>query len=261
MALDKIIERITTSDLAGLIEYEVREGKNIDYKQSLPGNSYDDKKEFLADVSSFANAAGGHLVFGMKEDAGLPVDLCGLGNIDVDDELLRLENTIRDNVKPRIPGISMCAISLDEASFAVIVHIPRSWTQPHVVDFKGHWRFYSRNSSGKYPLDVAEVRSSFALSETIMERIIQFRTQRLGKIIAGETPMTLSGPAKIVLHLIPMGSIETGQQVDFALLPNDADQLAPICCMGWNDRHNFDGYLTYDPNSGEATTRSYLQVF
>jgi hypothetical protein len=29
------------------------------------------------------------------------------------------------------------------------------WVVPHVVSYKRHWRYYSRNSSGKYPLDIA----------------------------------------------------------------------------------------------------------
>jgi len=62
---DKSLESLEESDLQALIDKEDREKKTIDYKVSLPNNTYDSKKEFLADVSSFANAAGGHLVIGM----------------------------------------------------------------------------------------------------------------------------------------------------------------------------------------------------
>ena len=57
------LESIEAADLQALIENEVAESRTIEYKQSLPGNSRDDRKEFLADVSSFANASGGHLIY------------------------------------------------------------------------------------------------------------------------------------------------------------------------------------------------------
>jgi len=68
----KLLNAITEEDLQSLITNGVAEGRTIDYKRDLPGNSDGDKKEFLADVSSFANTGGGDLVFGMDEAGGLP---------------------------------------------------------------------------------------------------------------------------------------------------------------------------------------------
>jgi len=39
----------------------------LDYKRDVPGESDQDKKEFLADISSFANATGGDLIYGVDE--------------------------------------------------------------------------------------------------------------------------------------------------------------------------------------------------
>lgn len=55
----------------------VSEGRTIDYKRELPGNSDGDKKEFLADVSSFANTSGGDLILGVDENAGVPIQITG----------------------------------------------------------------------------------------------------------------------------------------------------------------------------------------
>lgn len=51
------------------------EHKTLEYKLALSGGSDSERKEFLANVSSFANAAGGCLIYGMKADSGVPVDL------------------------------------------------------------------------------------------------------------------------------------------------------------------------------------------
>lgn len=79
---------ITENDLQILKENSILEGKTIEYKQSLPGNSDSERKEFLADVSSFANASGGDLIYGIVEDkeTGIPQDIIGIDIENVDEE-------------------------------------------------------------------------------------------------------------------------------------------------------------------------------
>jgi Putative DNA-binding domain len=218
---NKPLEAIDEPDLQALIDNEVREKKDIDYKVSLPNNTYDSKKEFLADISSFANTSGGHLVLGMREEAGVPVELCGLQRINVDAEVARLDNLLRDGIKPRLYTAPIHPVSLHTQGVAIVIRIPKSWAVPHVVDYQGHWRFYSRNSSGKYPLDIGQVRTAFALTETIGERIRNFRAERLGRIVAGETPVLLEGHARTVLHIVPIGAFDPAVRFHVAGLATD----------------------------------------
>lgn len=243
------------NDLQELVDNQIPESKTIDYKESLTGNSDLDKKEFLADVSSFANAAGGYLIYGMRENSGIASELCGLENINADAEIRRLENIIRDGIKPRIPGVSLWAIPLRTSRNAIIIRIPMSWTSPHMVTFKNDSKFYSRNSAGKYQLDVSELRAAFVLSETTTERIRNFRIERLSKIIAGETPVLLNETAKIILHIIPFGAFNPAARFDVSSLANDVGKLQPISAISWDTRHNFDGYLSF------VNPLTYLQVF
>ena len=46
----------TRDDIDALVADAVKEGRTIEYKQAMPGGADADRKEFLADVSSFANA-------------------------------------------------------------------------------------------------------------------------------------------------------------------------------------------------------------
>jgi predicted HTH transcriptional regulator len=85
------------NDLQELVDNQVPGSKTIDYKQSLTGNTDSNKKKFFADVSSFANAIGGYLIYGMRENSGIASDLCGLENIDVDVEIRRLENIMKQS--------------------------------------------------------------------------------------------------------------------------------------------------------------------
>lgn len=97
------IHDITVDDLNSLIADQVEEGKTIDYKLELPTNGYDSKKEFLADVSSFANAQGGFLFFGIREENRIPVELVGLPDTTIDDDIQKLENMLRANSIVMIP--------------------------------------------------------------------------------------------------------------------------------------------------------------
>lgn len=58
----------------------------------MPGTKDEDKREFLADVSSFANTDGGDIIYGLEEEQGVIANIIGLNCPDFDAEKLRLEN-------------------------------------------------------------------------------------------------------------------------------------------------------------------------
>ncbi len=144
------------------------------------GRGDSDKKEFLYDVTSFANTMGGHLIFGMNEKDGKPTSLDGVV-IQPDDEILRLEQMARDGIRPPVVGLQTACIPLANGKHAVVMRIPKSWNPPHQVTFQKSFRFYARDSNGKYQLDVDELRSIFAFSATISERMKLFVDRAMQK--------------------------------------------------------------------------------
>mgnify|MGYP003803067597 FL=1 len=242
-----------------MMEDEVPESKVIDYKKRLPGPSDLEKREFLRDVSSFANASGGHLVYGIAEENGVPVKICGLADIDPDHEILRLESMVQTGIAPRIPGISMRSVPLEGGRSVIVVRIPKSWASPHMIT-KGSSRFYSRNSAGKYPLDVFEIRTAFSITGTASERMRDFRAETLAKIVAKETPAPLNDGPKMVFQIVPFGAFEPSSRFDVSSLVQSYKSgkgtlPLPLTGLfsGW--RYNFDGLLTYDDRG------SYTQAF
>ncbi len=110
--IQKPLDAISEDDLLALISNGVREGRAIDYKRELPGNSDGEKKEFLADVSSFANTSGGDLVFGIDEAQGLPTQLTGVRSANADLEIRRLDSILASGLDPRI----RCTASVDHCA-------------------------------------------------------------------------------------------------------------------------------------------------
>ncbi len=154
----KSIDELDEKDFHSLIDNKTPESRFIEYKLTLPGNSDKDKKEFLADVSSFSNAVGGYIIYGILEDNGIPQELVGLKITDSDAEILRLENILRDGIAPRLPGIKIVPLQLKKASPIIILHAPRSWISPHMVTYAGGTKFFSRNSAGKCQLSRGQSR-------------------------------------------------------------------------------------------------------
>ena len=260
--ITKNVNEITEDDLQELIDNSVSEKKTLEYKQSLPGNSDADRKEFLADISSFSNASGGDLIYGITEDRdkGIPKKLEGLTVENADQVITRLENMIRDGIKPRISGINIQAIKVLKTKIALLIRIPKSWNSPHRVTFKGHEKFYTRSSTGKYPMDVTELRIAFNLSETITERIRRFREDRISKIFSNETPVPFYDNAKVVLHLIPIISFNPAQRYEINKITSYPEKLEPISQAGFDNRYNLDGFLTYS-GVRDGKSYSYVQLF
>lgn len=256
-----LIDSIDEAYLRSLIDGQVPEGRNLDYKETLPTGTSGDKKEFLADVSSFANAAGGLLIYGMKEEGSLPIELCGVREADRDATILRLEQMIRTGVEPRIPGVGIEAVPLSSGGMSIVIRVPRSWAAPHMVSFEGSSKFWSRNSKGKYQLDVSEIRSAFLLSESAAARIRDFRIDRLAKLQTGEGPSPLNVKTMIVLHVVPIEAVTPGTPVDLSILTKSNNAFRPIYARrNWGHRYDFDGIII-EQHTDDGAVDSYLQVF
>lgn len=264
MILDfKSIDSVTEIDIEDLIKHQVPEGKRLDYKQELPRDEAEDKMEFLKDVSSFANASGGFLVYGIEEENGYPIKIVPLQNSNPDDEILRLNHIILNGIDPRIHGIEIREIKLEKLGYLIIVKIPDSLYSPHMVKFRNHSRFYSRVSRGRYQLDVQELRDAFMESATLFERAKEFRKLRVDGISFGETSASLASGTKVVLHIIPLSSFSVGTSIDLKGIEKNREYLQPFGTKGCAYRYNFDGYLAFDmfPDPSSTASISYTQVF
>ena len=261
MALEgKPIQSIIEADLAALITDEVVESKLIEYKSALPEGGDDEKREFLADVSSFANASGGFIVYGMQEEAGRPTALDGVACDDPDALILRLESIVTTCIDPRIPGLETRCINLDNGNNVLLMHIPQSWIGPHMVTFKNHSRFYSRSSAGKYQLDVREIGQAFLLADSLGTRIRNFHLEKLSKVISSETPVQLPSGAKVVMHLIPTSSFQTNNQVEIKAAGKQGHLLHTLSGSPDTFRYNLDGVVSFRSRRDNEVA-SYVQLF
>jgi hypothetical protein len=255
-SLDELDERW----LSSLVDGQVSEARQVEYKLTVPSEDDSSKKEFLADVSSFANASGGYLIIGMQAKEGLPTAVVGIDCDDADSELLRMENIVRDGLEPRVQGIMAKWLRLSSGRYAFVFRIPKSWSKPHVVNYRKHWRFYSRNSAGKYPLDVSEVRAAFVAGATLSDRIRLFRDERIGSAMADQLPMQLGEGGRVMLHLVPFAAFDPGIEIPLRYSADTRHLLEPIGGPSQDQSYNFDGLLAIGSRD-RADCTGYVQVF
>src|SRR5581483_2298780 len=265
MIFAKPFEQITKADIDQLLANQVPEGRELDYKEQLPSNALEDKREYLADLTSFANTSGGLLVFGIQEQrdannrpTGVPGAAQGLQGINADTEIRRLESFQLTGVERRVPTVRIKSINGFATGPVILVHIPKSWAGPHMVTLGGVHRFYARNERGKYLMDWHQIRSSFVLSDSVAERIRNFRYERVARISAGELPSALQGTARVILHILPLSAFEAAPNIDLLALRNNINLLRPPgwkYSNGWSNRPNFDGFLRW------IEQNSYVQLF
>lgn len=259
MALTGLTPRdITEQSFRALIEARVPEGREIDYKQELPGNADSARRDFLADLSSFANAVGGHIIYGMTETDGLPDQLAGIAG-NTDQAVVRMESMARDGIRPPLPGLEFVRVALGNGNTAIVACIPKSWNPPHQVIFQRDYRFYTRGSAGKQHIDVDELRRIVLLSQETAERIRQFRASRVAAVLSGDLPVPLQAGARQILHFVPLNAFGTGATVDLAALERRRGLLIETMNRGGSQRHNVDGVLAYSPL--DQSNDAYAQLY
>jgi len=262
MHFEKDFFSLDAEDIQRLITYNVSEDRHIEFKQQLPNSSDDEVKEFLADISAFANASGGMIIYGILEKDGIPHSIEGIGSDDFDREILRLENIVRSGVNPRINQLLFRCIDIREKK-VILVLIPDSWSKPHVVNYKKRWRFYIRTSAGKHPMDIEEVRASMLQSSSLPERMRNFRDQRFDVVWGGVSPVPLAFDSPVVLHLIPFSSVYDSDlsQINFNVVTDNFHSIRPLKASVSHARYNLEGYLNYGNFDNEGKCSGYVQVF
>lgn len=257
------LDSLNLKHLDQLIADEAQESRSLEFKASLNVGSDSEKKEFLADVSSFANAGGGDIIFGIEENEGAASSICGIEGFDQDSGHLRIEEIIRNGIEPRIVGLQLRSLVLESGNSILVIRIPSSFNRPHMVTYKGGSKFYSRNSAGKYPLDITEIRAAFIASESLSNKLRDFKAERIDNIIRGNTPEKLLGSHLMCLHLIPLESFNTSYNFDLSSAQTLQDHLRPVNSRGWGPGINFDGFymVSHTSHDNERVATSYVQLF
>ena len=255
--INKDLGQITLLDLENLISSGIIESNTIEYKEELTVAKDSHKKEFLKDISAFANSHGGDLIYGIKAIKGIPTEVVGITDDNIDGKKLLCENLIRDGISPRINVAIQHIKHAEEGKYILLFRVKPNFSAPHCVIFQGDTRFYTRNSSGTHIMNLEELREKFLLTATLIDKVRSFRQHRISSIQQGYFPNpfeNLKSP-KLTLHVIPWESFSSNSQIDIKKI----DALGNRFLFGTKGiqspfpmparRINFEGLLYYDDES------------
>lgn len=238
------------------LDYKLSEFYYLDYKRTIEYNAYF-KQEFLKDVSAFANAFGGNLIYGVdepKENVTVEDQIYGVDNAD--DTIKKFEKLAQTGLDPRIPGLKMKSINIKGKKPVIVAHIPPSISKPHMIsiecDKKG--LFYIRGTESNIPMNTQQIRSAVMetyntesrVLNTLIEKEAEFKNYELAKettFFFQAIPLVNTPPEKTI-H-------ETDVRKAFKLIKgNDGYDLgvghkfSPIM-QGVKAEYNYSDYYTH----------------
>lgn len=173
----KPFDQITLQDIEELVnQRKERENNHLEYKREL-GNSDRDKKEFLKDVSGFANATGGFLIIGVEEVDGVPERVCGMpktvGNQKIDEWI---NNVLISNIDERL-RYEIKIFDIGD-NVLILIFIQESPKKPHMVTFDNRNIYYIRHNTSVTPATQSEVRDMFENSRKSRDKFEEFLKAR-----------------------------------------------------------------------------------
>ena len=215
----------------------------------------------MRDVVSFANSAGGHIIYGIAASKGVPTALAPIPEQKVDETKLRLESIIRTSIEPTIQGVKIGSVKLSSGR-ALVIEIPRGLFGLHMIKNRG--TFVARTSAGKSDLDVNEIRAAFVGAEAAVRRLSEFRADRTANLLNGNAPWPLCSNRIGLIHLLPLTSFASGYRCEIDKIPQE---VMPIFYplnrsrpSTYVPKFTFDGYANQMGREG-GSLLGYSQLF
>ena len=257
---------VDAGDITRLLTDKVNESRIVEYKQMLPQTNERSVAQFCATITSLANSEGGHVIYGVHEQEGVPVGTPGVSGLDQDAERRRLQSYLERWVDPKITGIEYRLIPRDDGDPFLVIQVPRSWQSPHMITREDETTFYkrgmiyARREGMKTLMDAREIRNAFLQAEGLRRSMSDWRRERIEAIRTDQGAIEIEHGPRVFVHVVPFTAFGYGQDVDLTRIDRQHYLLRPLNGYG-HSTFNFDGILSVQQQGGYRKPQSYLQLF
>ncbi len=195
------LEQVQYSQLMTLIDNQVGEAFDLEFKRELYGNSDRERRDAATDVAALANTAGGLIIQGIDEDnqarataaPGVPL---------TEAEERRIRQIVGSQVVP-LPILDFLRVE-DPARPGhglTLIAVPRSPLAPHAVIVNDGLRYPRRNGATTRYLSEPEVatayRDRFATAHRQTDRAREIEADALDRLATGDDQVW------VVVSLVP----------------------------------------------------------
>jgi len=195
------VQNLDETGLRKFLEKRVPEGHHLDYKETLSGNNDRAKREFLKDITAFANANGGDILIGVEEpQESLEVDAQIHGVDDGGAVAQDLERLASSSIDSRIPGLQIKPVPLRNGKHVIVVHVPPSNSRPFRVDHSGYVNFFIRHSESIFPMRTDEIREAVLASVSSEARVKEY----LNRMETDAAQYLAKGQPAFLLQAMPL---------------------------------------------------------
>ena len=259
----KRLSSLQEQDLQRLVGDQVQERDSIEYKRDMYGNSDDDKREMLKDITSMANHRGGYIVIGIEaDDEGIPTKVIG---IEPDNYVERIRSSYLNNIDKRIVGLDIEDISLSNSRVVIVISIPESINAPHMVTYRGLNQFWRRHGRQKEKMTTQEIGEAFDKRLSNLNRLDRFlllrKTESL-EDIGEKTFMVISSSPAVLLDETVLPVHDENLRELIRNIPQLAGRMGIISCGNPHPTINglrADGSTPYYHINPPLT--EYIEVF
>lgn len=177
------LQDLSLDDFQTLIANQIPEGPNLDYKETAYSGRPQDIREMLRDITALANAAGGYLILGIREDGfGRAISLTPID--DPQTKVQAIHQACLDGIRDRIDGLEVQAYDTGFNQGIIVVRVPPSEQRPHMMVRDHSTDFFRRYNTDKRAMTIGEIR------ETILDSPRFRRLVELELIQQGQRPST-----------------------------------------------------------------------
>lgn len=205
-------------ELKSLLEADASESRTLEFKRKLNLSELEGRGKFAAEYSSFLNDMGGKIYVGVSE-TNTGFKITGFECNNIDRFLQTIDNIIIQNIEPHAPPPKSRHEQLPSGKYVLELEINQSYLRPHREKYKLH--FYTRNSQGKNPMDIHNIKQAFLTADNQQKKIEEFERKRKLEIneefLPGFTPDSIS---YLLVHCIPISSFHQ----DYAIQSTDLKQ-------------------------------------
>lgn len=168
------LAQLTEAHLRALIEGQVQEDDDLDFKRERYGGSDGQKREFAADIAAMANHRGGVILVGIRDENDVAAELTPVELADGEEG--RLLQIGAGNITPHAPfDVHIVPSENDGMRVYYVLVVPPSPLRPHAVRKDNDLRYPRRDGSSTRWLAEAEIadmyRNRFRMAEDQMSRI------------------------------------------------------------------------------------------
>lgn len=149
----------------------------------------------LKDISAMANAFGGYILVGIKEEEnGLPDRVLWMDDAVAEQKRDWILSCCISSIDPRIPGLRVGIIKVNSKGSLIKILVPRSTRAPHMV-LKDDYRFYIRHDRQISRMCIEEIREACLRVENLQKNVNEFikeRKEEIRRTIKGKTAYVIS---------------------------------------------------------------------